>query len=76
MPKLTVRPESDLLPQKHDYVSFSRQKRKPVTALTLALFVGLGAAGAGTGIYSSVHTQDSVNALTRTVVRMLSSNVV
>lgn len=69
MPKLTVCPESDLLPQIDPTVTLSRQKREPVTALTLAILVGLGAAGAGTGIYSLIQTKDSVNALTRTVIR-------
>lgn len=69
MPKLTVRPETDLLPRIADFDSLHRHRREPVTALTLALLVGLGAIGAGTGIYSLVHTQDPVNALTRTVVK-------
>lgn len=69
VPKLTVRPESDLLPQSDPTVTLSRQKREPVTALTLAILVGLGATGAGTGIYSLIHTKDSINALTRTVIR-------
>lgn len=40
VPKLTVHPESDLLPQSDPTVTLSHRKRESVTALTLAILVG------------------------------------
>ena len=62
VPRLTIHdPETFLNFCGRD--TFSRVKREPVTAITLAVILGLGAAGAGTGIVSVVQTNSHFNQL-------------
>ncbi|XP_033614492.1 syncytin-1 [Fukomys damarensis] len=66
LPRLTVRPKDDLLFSSTDS-SLLRHTREPVSAITIAVLLGLGAAGAGTGIYSLVPSTENFNQLQRAV---------
>lgn len=47
--------------------TLSRTKREPITAITLAVIIGLGAAGAGTGVASLITSNQQYNQLSATV---------
>jgi hypothetical protein len=57
LPKLTVHHAEDLLQFWERGTDLPRDKREPISAVTLAVILGLGAAGAGSGIASLVTSQ-------------------
>lgn len=64
MPKISIHPTEDLLPY---YSGSTRTKREPVTAITLSVLLGLGAAGAGTGIASIITSKQQYYALSQAI---------
>ena len=52
LPKLTMHHAEDLLWFWERGTNLPRDRREPITMVTLALVLGLGAAGVGTGIAS------------------------
>lgn len=64
MPKIFIHPTEDLLPY---YSGSTRTKREPVTAITLSVLLGLGAAGAGTGIASIITSKQQYYALSQAI---------
>lgn len=57
LPRLIICPADELLKFWERGTLLPRNKREPLTAITLAVVLGLGAAGAGTGIASLVTSQ-------------------
>ena len=65
LPRLTVHPADALLFSSSS--SLLCHRREPVAAITVALLLGLGATGAGTGIYSLVSSQTDFHQLSLAV---------
>lgn len=57
VPRLTIHEPEDLLHFWERGTSLPRSKREPISAITLAVTLGLGAMGAGTGITSLITSQ-------------------
>lgn len=66
LPRLTVHPKEDLLFSTADF-SLLHHKQEPVIAITIAVLPELGAASAGTGIYSLVRSSRSFYQLQRAI---------
>ncbi len=67
-PHLTIHfPEDFLLSWERDITPHSRTKREPLTALTLATFIGLGFVSTGTGIASLINTHIQIAQLSATI---------
>jgi hypothetical protein len=69
LPKLTVHHAEDLLQFWEVGTNLPRDKREPISAVTLAVILGLGAAGTGTGIASLVTSQQQYTQLSLDVDR-------
>lgn len=63
LPGLIICPAEELLSFWERGTVMPRHKREPITAITLAVILGLGAAGAGTGIVSLITSNQQYNQL-------------
>lgn len=69
LPRLSIHQSEDLLSFWDSDIAHLRYKREPLTAITLAVVLGLAATGAGTGIASMVTTDQQLSQLSITVDR-------
>ena len=69
LPKLTVHHAEDLLQFWESDTDLPHDKREPISAVTLAVILGLGDTGTGTGIASLVTSQQQYTQLSLAVDR-------